>query len=183
VSRATASRYQPVLVALHWLLALMIIGLLCLGFFVLDDMPSTDPMKLKILVWHMSGGIFVLLLMILRLIIRMRSARPAPMTTGFPLLDRLASMAHYSFYVIVFLMVASGWTTGWFVRAAFQPNGVLPSDFDAIAPFQVHSFLATLLVVLIAAHVVAAFYHHFALKDGIFRRMWFGKRTIDPAIK
>jgi cytochrome b561 len=30
VSRGLASRYQPVLVALHWLLALMIIGLLCL---------------------------------------------------------------------------------------------------------------------------------------------------------
>jgi hypothetical protein len=27
--RAVASRYQPVLVALHWFLALMIIGLLC----------------------------------------------------------------------------------------------------------------------------------------------------------
>ena len=60
MSRAIASRYQPVLVALHWLLALMIIGLLCLGFFVLADMPNTDPKKLVILVWHMTGGMFVL---------------------------------------------------------------------------------------------------------------------------
>ena len=43
MSRGVASRYQPVLVALHWLLALMIIGLLCLGFFVLANMPNTDP--------------------------------------------------------------------------------------------------------------------------------------------
>ena len=45
MSRALASRYQPVLVALHWLVALMIIGLLCLGFFVLADMPNSDPRK------------------------------------------------------------------------------------------------------------------------------------------
>ena len=99
---ALASRYQPVLVALHWLLALMIIGLLCLGFFVLADMPNTDPKKLDILVWHMSGGMFVLVLMILRVIIRLQSARPATARTGSPVLDRLASIAHASLYVIVF---------------------------------------------------------------------------------
>jgi len=98
VSRASASRYQPMLVALHWLLALMIIGLLCLGFFVLANMPNTDPKKLDILVWHMAGGMFVLVLVILRLIIRIWSARPATATTGSPPLDRLASIAHYSLY-------------------------------------------------------------------------------------
>ena len=66
MSRSVASRYQPVLVVLHWLVALMIIGLLCLGFFVLANMPNSDPKKLDILVWHMSGGMFVLVLMILR---------------------------------------------------------------------------------------------------------------------
>jgi cytochrome b561 len=98
VSGALASRYQPVLVALHWFLALMIIGLLCLGFFVLADMPNTDPKKLDILVWHMSGGMFVLVLMIVRLIIRIWSARPAtlrqvrPCSTGWPRLRTIACM-------------------------------------------------------------------------------------------
>ena len=41
--------------------------------------------------------------------------------------------------------------------------------------------LQTLLAVLIAGHVAAALYHQFALKDGLFRRMWFGERTITPA--
>ena len=184
MSRALASRYQPALVALHWLLALMIIGLLCLGFFVLADMPNTDPKKLDILVWHMSGGMFVLVLMILRLIIRRWSARPATAATGSPLLDRLASIAHHSLYVIVFLMIASGWTTGWLISGAFQPNGEpLPKTFDVLPTFQVHAVLATLLTILIAAHIAAALYHQFVLKDGLFRRMWFGKRTIVPAEK
>jgi cytochrome b561 len=184
VIRALASRYQPVLVALHWLLALMIISLLCLGFLVLADMPNTDPKKLDILVWHMSGGMFVLVLMILRLIIRLWSARPPTATTGSRWLDRLAPLVHFSLYAIVFLMVASGWATGWFIRDVFQPNGApLPDDFDALPTFQVHSILATVLVVLIAGHVVAGLYHQFVLKDGLFRRMWFGDRTITPVEK
>jgi cytochrome b561 len=184
VSRGLASRYQPVLVALHWLLALMIIGLLCLGFFVLANMPNADPKKLDILVWHMSGGMFVLVLMILRIMIRIWSARPATATTGSPLLDRLASTAHTSFYVIVFLMIASGWSTGWLISGVFQPNGEpLPDTFAVFPTFQAHAFLATLLAILIAVHIAAALYHQFVLKDGLFRRMWFGERTILPAEK
>jgi cytochrome b561 len=182
VSHGLASRYQPLLVALHWLLALMIIGLLCLGFFVLADMPNSDPKKLDILVWHMAGGMSVLVLMIPRLIIRIRSARPATATTGSPLLDRLGSIAHDSLYVIVFLMIASGWLTGWFISGAFQPNGEsLPSSFAVFPTFRAHAALATLLAALIAVHIAAALYHQFVLKDGLFRRMWFGERTIVSA--
>jgi cytochrome b561 len=184
VSRALASRYQPVLVALHWLLALMIIGLLCLGFFVLANMPNTDPKKLEILVWHMAGGMFVLVLMILRFIIRMRSARPAPATTGSPRLDRLAPIVHYGFYLIVFLMVASGWSTGFHIRGVFQPHGGrLPDTFAVFPTFRAHAALATLLAILIAAHIAASLYHQFVLKDGVFSRIWFGRRTIVPAEK
>lgn len=184
MSRALASRYQPALVALHWLLALMIIDLLCLGFFLLADMPNTNPKKLEILVWHMTGGISVLALMILRFLIRIRSARPATATSGSRLLDRLTSIAHYSFYLIVLLIIASGWATGWFIRSMFQhPGELLPSNFAIFPTFQVHAILATLLAILIAAHIAAALFHQFVLKDGLFRRMWFGRRTIVPAEK
>jgi cytochrome b561 len=184
VSRALASRYQPVLVALHWLLALMIIGLLCLGFFVLADMPNTNPKKLDILVWHMTGGISVLALMILRVVIRIRSARPATATTGSPLLDRLSSIAHYSLYLIVFMIIASGWATGWFIRSVFQrPGELLPSNFAIFPTFQIHAALATLLAILIATHIAAALFHQFVLKDSLFRRMWFGRRTVVPSEK
>lgn len=33
------------------------------------------------------------------------------------------------------------------------------------------------LMALIALHVAAALYHRFVLKDGLLRRMWFGKRS------
>ncbi len=87
-----------------------------------------------------------------------------------------------SFYVIVFLMIASGWSTGWFIRGVFQPHGEpLPKTFAVFPTFQAHAVLAILLTILIAGHIAAALYHQFVLKDGLFRRVWFGQRTIVPA--
>ncbi|MFZ6770784.1 cytochrome b [Undibacterium sp. Di26W] len=183
ISKPVATRYQPVLVALHWLVALLIIGLLCVGFFVLENMSNSDPKKLDVLVLHMSGGMLVLVLMLVRVIIRRWSARPAAATTGSSLLDRLASLAHFGLYAIVFLMIISGYITGWLISSAFLPNGPPLPRFAALPSFQVHAVLAVLLVLLIAAHIAGALYHQLVLKDGLLHRMWFGKRIITSAEK
>ena len=44
-----ASRYHPLLVTLHWLLAILILAALIVGFFLLAAMPDTDPQKIGIL--------------------------------------------------------------------------------------------------------------------------------------
>jgi cytochrome b561 len=179
VTPAVASRYHPMLVGLHWLLAIMIVGLLCLGFFVLAPMTHTDPRKIHILIWHASGGMIVLVLMIVRLIIRLRSARPVAATIGVPMLDRLASAAHYGLYVIIFLMIASGWLTGFLISDVFaHPGALLPADFNVVPTFRIHAALAVILTTVLAAHVAAALYHQVSLRDGLFSRMWFGRRFI-----
>src|SRR6478672_6423776 len=50
------SRYHPLLVTLHWLLAVLIPAMLCVGFFLLAPMPNIDPQKIGILLIHMSVG-------------------------------------------------------------------------------------------------------------------------------
>ncbi len=76
-------------------------------------------------------------------------------------------------------MIASGWLTGFFVRASFAAHGPpLPSDFSVLPTFRIHATLAVLLVLLIAGHVSAALYHELVLKDELFRRMGFGRRTV-----
>jgi hypothetical protein len=87
---AVVSRYHPLLATLHWLLAVLIIAMLCIGFLVLAPMPSIDPQKIGILLVHMSIGMAILALMVARFIVRIRTSRPADATTGYPRLDRLA---------------------------------------------------------------------------------------------
>lgn len=172
------TRYHPALVALHWLLALMIIVLLAAGTLLLDPTPNSDPLKLDGLRSHMILGLSVGALMLVRLVVRLRTRHPAPATTGIALADRLAPLAHWALYAAVLGMVGSGMALSFasgLPDAAFG-TGALPETFDTFAPRAVHGFFATLLMALIALHIAAALYHAVVKRDGLMRRMGFGKR-------
>jgi len=175
------SRYHPVLVALHWILALLIIAALALGALVMVNIPNSDPMKLEALRSHMAGGVVILLLMLVRLLVRARTKHPAPASTGNAMLDWLGWASHRMFYVAVLGMVGSGifmaLQTG-LPDILFGRGGVLPVDFWVFPVRTVHYLFSRLLVALIALHVAGALYHTLILKDGLLRRMFFGRRVI-----
>lgn len=50
------TRYHPALVAIHWLMALMILAGLFFGKFVLAGMSNADPEKVQGLAGHMTTG-------------------------------------------------------------------------------------------------------------------------------
>jgi cytochrome b561 len=175
------SRYHPLLVALHWVLALMIIAALALGALVMVKIPNTDPMKFEALSSHMSGGMLILVLMLVRLFVRMRTRHPAPVTAGNPLLDRIAWASHRMFYIAGVGMAGSGLfmavQTGLF-GIVFGGHGSLPPDFWVFSVRTVHYAFSRLLMALIALHVVAALFHALVLRDGLLRRMFFGRRVV-----
>jgi cytochrome b561 len=177
----TVSRFHPVLVALHWLLAVMILGSLLVGFFILAAMSNSDPGKIALLRLHMAGGMTILLLMLIRLAVRWRTAKPPKATIGNPALERLAPFIHYGFYLLVIGMVVSGYTTGILAglnRSVFAASGEpLPADFAAYPTFIAHGLLAAIFAAFIALHVAAALHHQFVRKDGVLRGMWFGRRV------
>jgi cytochrome b561 len=172
--------YHPLLVALHWALAVLIVAALAIGFFGLAGMPDADPRKIGLLRLHMAGGILILVLTAIRFVVRARTSRPAAATSGYPLLDRLAPIAHYGFYVLILLMVATGYATGILAglpAIVFGGSGdPLPASFAIYPSFTAHFYIATLLAALIVLHVLAALHHQFVKKDGLFRRMSFGRR-------
>jgi cytochrome b561 len=174
------SRYHPALVALHWFLAAFIALALGLGMFVLKSIPNSSPQKVEALRAHMIGGGLILTLMIARLLIRLRSARPEPATTGNPLLDRVAKISHLAFYGLVAAMVATGLATALLAHLpsiVFGGSGEpLPASFTVFPTRVLHGAIAKVLVALIAVHATAALYHHFVLRDGLLRRMSFGRR-------
>ncbi len=174
------SRYHPLLVAMHWLLAVLIVAALLVGFFALAATPNTDPAKIAILRLHMAGGMLILALMLIRFIVRMLTSRPADATTGYPLLDRIAPITHYGFYLLVVLMAGSGFATGLVAglpEIVFAGSGApLPPSFAVYPTWVAHGYIAIVLVAFIALHVLAALYHQFVRRDGLFRRMLFGRR-------
>ena len=171
-------RYHPLLVALHWLLAALILGALLMGGLVMSEMPNTDPAKIGALRNHMIVGGVIGLLTLLRLVTRARTARPAPADAGHPLLNRLAGPAHGALYLLVLAMVGSGIALS--VQSGL-PDAVfgtapLPASFHDYAPRAAHGLIAALLGLTILAHLGAALYHQFLRRDGLLSRMWFGQR-------
>jgi cytochrome b561 len=172
-------RYHPVLVVLHWLLALMIIAALALGALVMVKIPNSSPMKIEALRSHMIGGTAILILMLLRLAVRGVSAHPPAASAGHPALDLLAWASHRLLYITVILMPVTGIVmalqTG-LPDIVFFGHGTLPVDFWVYPIRAVHYVLSRILMALIALHVTAALYHTFVLRDGLLGRMFFGRR-------
>ncbi len=174
------TRYHPFLVVLHWLLAAMIIGGLIMGGNVLAATPNDDPFKLTSLMMHMGMGIAILALMLIRLVTRFATAKPPKADAGNAALNFGATAAHWGLYLLVFAMCASGLALANMAglpAIVFGGSGdPLPADFSEFPPRAAHGIIATLLGLLILAHIAGFLYHQFVRKDGLMGRMWFGNR-------
>ncbi len=173
-------RYHPLLVGLHWLIAVMILIALLVGGPGLADIKNDDPDKMFALTGHMIWGLSVGAFMIIRLATRFLSQRPPEADTGNPMLNSGAKFAHWGMYLLVFAMVGSGIGTALsadLFAIVFSGSGApLPADFNVFSARVAHGGVATLLLVLIGLHFAGWAYHQFFLRDGLISRMWFGKR-------
>jgi cytochrome b561 len=169
-------RYDLPAITLHWLLALLILGNLSLGFFM-ADLPLT-PLRLKLFNWHKWAGMTILLLSALRLLWRLTHRPPAdlPMPAWQ---QRAAHAAHRALYLLFFAVPLVGWAYSSAAGFPIVLYGLLPlPDFVPVsrtlaAGFKpAHDALAWMLALLIAAHVGAALKHHVIDRDALLRRMW-----------
>ncbi len=175
------TRYHPLLVALHWTVAILISISLLMGFFALDPIPESDPTKIDALRGHMIAGIVILVLMLVRLVTRLRTKKPPEADSGNAFLNQIARPVHWIIYAVIFGMVGSGIAMS--VMAGLPPivfggsGDPLPASFDDLAPRAVHGALALLLAALIALHLGAVVFHEAVRGTNLIARMWFGKRN------
>jgi len=178
-------RYHLLLVALHWLMALMILVALAAGGLVLANMPPDSPDKVTGLGGHMIFGMAIGVLLVIRLATRLRSTHPPRAATGSDMLDRIGVWTHWAFYALIAGMVLTGLATafgaGLFPIVYGGAAETLPPELQDLPQRAAHGVIATALVALIALHLAAALWHQFFLRDGLLRRMWFGKRSTEPA--
>ncbi len=175
--KSTIDRYGSMAVSLHWLSAILVLVLIVLGFRAAD---TVDPVaKATFLRLHLPIGIAVLVLTALRIVWWWRFDRKPDPIAGSPhWQERAARAVHILFYVVLLGMIASG--IGMMVLSGAGPvifggQGAALPDFSKYSPRAPHGIGAWLLIALVVLHVGAALYHQFGRRDGLLRRMWFGK--------
>jgi cytochrome b561 len=180
---SAVNRYHPLLVALHWLLALMVIANLLAGLFVLSEMPNTSA-KLSTLRIHMVAGLAIGGLMVLRLLVRLFTKRPPIPHQSGPL-KWLAIANHWLFYLVVLSMVSTGLGIAQFAGLFPLLGGravALPADFHELEPFIGHEVFSRVLIALVVLHLAGFAYHWWSKRENILPRMWFGnRRSEEPA--
>jgi cytochrome b561 len=165
---------------LHWLLAVIVIGMLCLGY-LLDDM-ERGPTKTFYVDLHRSFGVLAFMLVLLRLWWRARRT-PPPLPLTVPRWQRIAAaVTHGLLYFCILLQPLSGYLASAFSKDGVKFFGlVLPQwawDDKPVRSFfgEVHGLVAMALVALVVLHVLAAFKHLLLNRDQVFQRMLPGRR-------
>jgi len=162
---------------LHWTVAVLIIGLVALGWYMVD-LTYYDRWYNASLEWHKALGIFALLIGALMVSWTLASRSPA-LPVGMSVWERLGARAMHA--TLLFMMVAipaTGYVIstsagdgvsvfGWFQVPAVLPAGEGLRDLA----IDLHYYFAYATAALVVLHGLAALKHQFVNRDGTLRRM------------
>ena len=172
----TEHSYGIIAKGFHWVIALLVIFMIFLGFFMHD---ASSAIKGTVYTIHKSTGLTILFLMLLRICWRAGNQRPhlpKHMSHG---LKRLAGLSHFLMYLVLICMPLSGWVFS--TAAGYAPNfwwlvkipapWVHKSAHLANVAYEIHAILAWVIVGLVVIHISAAIRHHWFCKDDVLRSM------------
>jgi cytochrome b561 len=170
-----ANHYTRTAVALHWLVAGLVLAALFMGWTMTSMQIS--PGRLKLFNYHKWVGVTVLALALLRIVWRL-THRPPPLE-AMPRWQQIAAHAgHGLLYLLMLAVPLSGWAYSNASGYAIMYLGKVPlpnlvdKDRDLAARLvEVHEVLAVTFAVLVLLHLLAALQHHILHKDRTLRRM------------
>jgi cytochrome b561 len=158
---------------LHWTMAVIIFGMIWAGLTMvsLDD---HVPAKFEVYYpWHKSFGMLILLLVLARLAMRLRSTIPS-LPAGLSSWEtRAAKAAHIALYTLMIVVPCMGYamsssytqSDGVFFFGVNLPE-LLPKNDARFEVFQaLHRYLAYTLLGLVILHILGALKHRFLDKD------------------
>lgn len=160
---------------LHWLVAMLMLSVISVAwsfaFIPPEDRAGAMPV-------HVSIGLIVVLLTLLRLAWRKASPPPPipPATPGW--MRRGATIGHFLLYALILVQGVLGI---WMAALSpvdirffnmFNISELAPASAGSVAGLrQIHFAVACLLTATIFGHVAAALWHHFVLRDDVLIRM------------
>lgn len=162
-------KYPASMRALHWLMAILILGQIFSGWFMTPYDQAREPLVSQIYWWHKSFGLLVFLLVFVRLSNRLRYV-PPELPAGLPALDRkLAHFVHWLIYALIVMLPITGYTlSSTFEYSAGIPffgihvPELFPKNKTAFeAADWLHAVLAYTLLAVIGLHLAGVIKHRY----------------------
>jgi len=175
--RNSTSAYGLLARALHWTIALLILGLIPLGWYI-TTLDYYDPAYRTLPNLHRGLGVLVLLLAVTRIGWAIANRAP-PLAVSLKPWERLgALLGHRLLYLATLAIPLTGYLTttskgnpanlfGWFSLPALVSGGELYQETVAA----LHELAAWGTLALVIVHAAAALKHQFLDHDGTLARM------------
>ncbi len=160
----------------HWIMAIIIIGMIVLGQYMPDL--EVGPQKQSLYRLHKSFGTLILILVAFRILWRARNITPAlPANTSR--FERLgANASHYALYFLMVYMPIVGWLMSSAAGSPVSFFGIftLPNLVSANKELMglfkdMHAIGGNLFIAVIGLHFAAGLFHHFYKKDDVLKKM------------
>jgi cytochrome b561 len=181
IMRHSSTDYSDTAKFLHWIVALIVVGLIPLGV-IMGELPR-GPLQNKLFALHESFGLLMLALMLVRITVRLRGAPPADptLTRREQIMSRAIHHALYSLLLLIPLL-------GWFALSAyglgpsffgFGPLPALLSKNETLSKllFSLHEFGGFLIGGLVILHVMGVAKHAFSTHSDIMSRMLWRRQS------
>ena len=177
-----STTYDPVAKTLHWLMFALLLAQFIIAFIMPEIKRGVVPETYIKL--HLSFGILILLVIVLRLLWRLNHGVPAA-DENLPARQQKAARAmHWLFYFLLLVLPIMGWAAASARDWQITPFGTLTLPYLLPAGTKighligdVHAVLSWTLLGLIGLHIVLALYHHFIVRDHVLQRMLPGSRV------
>jgi cytochrome b561 len=188
--RNTSASWGRIARSLHWLIALLILVQVPLGFYMnsvydaLKASGSRDWSELLLISrLHHTNGFLILILVALRLLWRVSNPTPA-MPAGLAAWQRFTARAtHVFLYALLLTFPLTGWAALsayefdfpiYFFGIEHMPR-IVPQADGTHAPYEfyaeIHEACWRIGALVLGLHVVIALWHHFVARDEVLRRM------------
>ena len=174
------STWSGLQIAIHWLVFLLVVVTYCAMEFRGMAPRSYRPWFNIV---HVSCGITILVLMVTRLLLRLKTPAPPITPKPSPMLTGLAHLGHLVIYVLFIALPLIGllmmYNRGgnWIAFGITMPHAA-EADFDLVDILKAyHVTLAMVGYYVIGLHALAALGHHYIFKDDTLKRMLPGRRN------
>lgn len=166
----TSQGYGLITILIHWITGLLILGLFGLGIYM-TGLGYYDPWYHKGPWVHVSLGLLLFVLMVVRLVWRSKNATPVALHSHSAA-NIAATATKHSLYLLLFVVMISGYliNTAEGKSASFfdwlsVPSLMILSATQVDWLGRIHLWGAWLIIALVVLHTVGALIHHFVWRD------------------